>query len=569
MVTAFYFIVFVVSLIMMGMFLFRNKNADTLFVLFGIAVVTNCMGRYMVAASENLEMALRSNIFLYLGGCFAPPLVLFLLAQLCGRKIHTALKIFMVAFSSVVMALVMTIGRSGIYYKNVELAYGNGHNYLVKTYGPLHILYPIMMLMYAVIMVFYIVYAIKNRNRLSFRMVSTISVACFAVIAMYILERALGSNISFLSLGYLFGFALMIKQFDRLNIYDMSSNIINTVEKMNEYGYIVFDDKYRYISSNGYIKEIFPEINNWSVDREVAETDSVLYKAVVLYLRENGLSLERSAENVKSIQVGERFFDVNTRLISYKKNKKAGYLVEFIDRTLERKYYNAIEDYNADLKKEVETKTENILHIKDMMVLGMAEMVESRDNSTGGHIKRTSDVIKIFSEKLNECGDEYGFDEQFLQMLTKAAPMHDLGKIAVDDVILRKPGKFTPEEFEKMKVHPAEGAKIIENILRGVEDNEFVELASNVAHYHHEKWNGKGYPMGLAGTDIPIEARIMALADVFDALVSKRCYKDALSYDDAFRIIEESLGEHFDPKLGKIFLKCKTELVDLYSKLIS
>ena len=152
----------------------------------------------------------------------------------------------------------------------------------------------------------------------------------------------------------------------------------------------------------------------------------------------------------------------------------------------------------------------------------------------------------------------------FLRQVEKAAPMHDLGKIAIDDKILRKPGKYTEEEYAQMKKHAEEGARIVENILQGVEEYSFVEIAKNVAHYHHEKWNGKGYPEGLSGTDIPVEARIMALADVFDALVSKRCYKEAFSYDKAFAIIKESLGEHFDPELGRIFLECRTDLEALY-----
>lgn len=209
-------------------------------------------------------------------------------------------------------------------------------------------------------------------------------------------------------------------------------------------------------------------------------------------------------------------------------------------------------------------KTAHILHIKDMLVLGMADMVENRDNNTGGHIKRTSEVVKIFSDKLIPYCDELGFDRAFLSLVVKAAPMHDLGKIAIEDAILRKPGKYTDEEFLEMKKHTTEGARIVERILRGVEDEKFVNIARNIAHYHHEKWNGQGYPCGIAGENIPIEARIMALADVFDALVSKRCYKDAFSYDKAFEIIEESLGSHFDPELGKIFLTCRRELEMLY-----
>lgn len=186
------------------------------------------------------------------------------------------------------------------------------------------------------------------------------------------------------------------------------------------------------------------------------------------------------------------------------------------------------------LEKQVSEKTAHILHIKDMMVLGMADMVESRDSNTGGHIKRTSGVIKVFSDKLKSHSDKLHIDEAFLQQIVKAAPMHDLGKIAIDDAVLRKPGKYTEEEYTEMKRHTVEGARIVENILRGVEEDDFVQIAKNIAHFHHEKWNGQGYPLGLSKTEIPIEARIMALADVFDALVSKRCYKEAFSYDEAF-----------------------------------
>ena len=143
--------------------------------------------------------------------------------------------------------------------------------------------------------------------------------------------------------------------------------------------------------------------------------------------------------------------------------------------------------------------------------------------------------------------------------------MHDLGKIAVLDAILRKPGRFTAEEYDMMKAHAAEGARIVENVLSEVDDAGFKQIAINVAHYHHEKWDGSGYPEKLAGEAIPLEARIMALADVFDALVSKRCYKEAYSYDTAFSIIESSIGTHFDPQLGRIFLKCRHELEALYN----
>ncbi|MCI5750873.1 MAG: response regulator [Oscillospiraceae bacterium] len=228
-----------------------------------------------------------------------------------------------------------------------------------------------------------------------------------------------------------------------------------------------------------------------------------------------------------------------------------------ISRTLE------LEALRRDLSVQLEARTRHIKYIQDMMVLGMAAMVESRDLSTGGHIKRTSMVVKIFAERLSKEHDT--LKRSFLDMVIRAAPMHDLGKIAVDDRVLRKQGKFTPEEYAEMKKHSAEGSRIVKQILEGVEEEKFVRIAENVAHYHHEKWDGTGYPDGLAGEAIPIEARIMALADVFDALVSKRCYKEAYSYDTAFSIIDSSIGTHFDPQLGRLFLKSRPELEALYN----
>lgn len=560
MVVGFYFIVFVLAASMLISFLVRSKKADTLLIFFGIMITINCLGRYMLATSKTLDTAIWANKFLYVGGCYAPLLTVFLLARLCEHRVPNWLKILLISYSTLVLGLVMTIGKLDIYYKDVELAHGNGYSYLIKTYGPGHVLYPVMMMMYAVIMLMYLEYAIKKRSQLSFRVVVTLSVSCLSIIVLYILERLLGWNVSLLSVGYLIGIGFLINYFDRLNIYDMSSNIISTIEKMSEYGYIVFDYKYRYISSNEYLKEIFPEIKDFFVDREVSEVDSFFYHEIMEYL----YSWNETDNEKKTIAVDDRYFDLEIRIISYGKKEKMGYLIEFIDRTIEKQYYNTLQDYNVSLEKEVEQKTANILHIKDMMVLGMADMVESRDNNTGGHIKRTSAVVKIFSEKLGKYRDKFGFDHIFLDKVAKAAPMHDLGKIAIDDDILRKPGKYTPEEFDKMKEHAAEGARIVVNIMQGVEDDSFVQIAKNVANYHHEKWNGKGYPLGLQGENIPIEARIMALADVFDALVSKRCYKEAFSYDEAFQIIEESLGQHFDPELGRIFLGCRPELEAIY-----
>ena len=203
----------------------------------------------------------------------------------------------------------------------------------------------------------------------------------------------------------------------------------------------------------------------------------------------------------------------------------------------------------------------------DQLIVSLATMVESRDNSTGGHIKRTSDVVKILiDEILKDKDSNLKLTPEFCHNLIKAAPMHDLGKIAVDDAVLRKPGKFTPEEYNVMKTHAEEGARIVHEILKDTDDEAFHVIAENVAHFHHERWDGSGYPQNISGTGIPLEARIMAIADVYDALVSKRVYKERMSFEQADEIIMEGFGKHFDKQLEKYYVAARPRLEAYYSK---
>lgn len=547
---------FILSLVMIGIILGKYKKLDTLFFLLGLSIVVNCLGRFMLSSAQNLETAIWANLFLYVGGSYAPLLLVIVLFKVCNMRFPKIATIIMTAYSTIILLLVMSVGYTDLYYADVQLIKADGYSYLEKVYGPLHILYPIMMALYGIFLVVFVVRGIIHRKRISVRTVIGTGATGLVIISAYIIEQIIDLNITLMSVGYLIVMVFIIKFFDRINVYDMTANIVSFVENRGEFGYIVFDNKNRFISCNGYVAETFPEVKGWVVDSTIPVSDSPLYSEVVQFF----LGKEWEKGRSKIINIDDKFFEINVRPIQHGK-KHAGYVIEFTDRTLERKYYNSIENYNSQLEKEVAIKTADILHIKDMMVLGMADMVESRDNNTGGHIKRTSAIVKIFAEKLRSHCTELGISEKFLKQVEKAAPMHDLGKIAIGDDILRKPDKFTDDEFAEMKRHTTEGERIVTSILKGVEDDEFVEIARNVALYHHEKWNGKGYPTGIAGKEIPIEARIMALADVFDALVSKRCYKDAFSYDKAFSIIEEDLGTHFDPELGRIFLECREELI--------
>ncbi len=220
-----------------------------------------------------------------------------------------------------------------------------------------------------------------------------------------------------------------------------------------------------------------------------------------------------------------------------------------------------LEEKNRFFKQKSESSEMRIAEIQYNTIMGIADLVESRSGETGQHVKRTSSLVnKILLQAKKKGLWTDVLTDEFIDCVTRAAPMHDLGKIVIPDAILNKPGKFTPDEFEVMKSHASAGGKIVHDIIGGVEDKNYVDIASDIANFHHEKWNGKGYPTGKKGAEIPLSARIMAVADVFDALVSERCYKKPMSYDEAFALIEREAGEHFDPQVVELFLELKEQI---------
>lgn len=200
-------------------------------------------------------------------------------------------------------------------------------------------------------------------------------------------------------------------------------------------------------------------------------------------------------------------------------------------------------------------------------VMSFANLIENRDSSTGGHIKRTSRYVQLIAEELCRRGYyKEALTKDYIDNMLKAAPMHDIGKISVPDAILQKPGKLTAEEFEIMKLHSEKGGKIIRETFKNLGSEDYRNIAYEVARHHHEKWNGKGYPDGLKRKEIPLCARIMAVADVFDAVSEKRCYRDAMSLDKCFEIIEQGSGQDFDPIIAEAFLDIRDRVEAVHSE---
>ena len=201
------------------------------------------------------------------------------------------------------------------------------------------------------------------------------------------------------------------------------------------------------------------------------------------------------------------------------------------------------------------------------MIHALADIVESRDNNTGGHIKRTSKYVELIAQELRKTKlYDNVLSQDYIDALILAAPMHDIGKVAIPDKILQKQGKLTNEEYEIMKTHTTEGARLIEQSLK-IENDFCKKMIYEVVYYHHEKWNGKGYPTGKKEDEIPLGARIMAVADVFDAVSQNRCYREAMSLDESFEIIRKGIGTDFDPSVVQCFLNNKDTVIKIYNDL--
>ncbi len=229
---------------------------------------------------------------------------------------------------------------------------------------------------------------------------------------------------------------------------------------------------------------------------------------------------------------------------------------------------NELAKQNELLEKRVKERTYELEMIQDATIGAMASLAETRDNETGNHIRRTQNYVKVLAEELINMGhyaDE--LTPETITLLYKSAPLHDIGKVGIPDGVLLKPGKLTAEEFDVMKRHTILGRAVLMSVEDSIDFKcEFLTIAKEIAYSHQEKWDGSGYPEGLSGTDIPLSARLMALADVYDALICERVYKPAFPHDKALEIIAEGGGSHFEPLVVEAFLNVEHVFREIATK---
>ena len=295
-----------------------------------------------------------------------------------------------------------------------------------------------------------------------------------------------------------------------------------------------------------------PEIDGFEVIRRL-KNDSRYVEIPVIFLTAN----QDSEIEAKCLESGAIDF-VNKPFVPLVLKGRVKRVMELFS------YRKQLEEMVQDQAEIISERTEQITHIQNAVIVGMATLIEERDNSTGRHVKSTQHYVEMLCNALKERGmyrDQ--LTDDYIAQTIKATPLHDVGKIKIPDAILQKRGKLTEEEYDIIKNHSKFGAEIIDGILGEVEDPDYLQIARDIALYHHERWDGSGYPEGLRGENIPLCARIMSIADVFDALYEERVYKKAIRpVHVTLSIIEDGRGTQFDPDIADVFLELDNEIRD-------
>lgn len=567
-VIIFYTAMFGVSVFNLWMFIATRPRKNNVYypVMLFMMTVSNS-GYLTLALSKTVEGAIIGNRLCYLGGCCLMPCILMCLLDLCNIRTHYATTITLTGISIGLYCIILTTGHLPWYYVTQDIVIEHGYARLTRTTGPLYPLFYMHIILYVVAIIGIICYAIRRKKTVSYKNLIYLLNMVLVTTAVYFSKKLFGYHFNLIPLAYAIDGFILLALRRRVALYDVSTTVADSLTKQATYGYATFDNKKALLACNDMAKHIFPEFNGLYVDHPLPY-DTIFFEHVHDWIDE----LDETRQPVVHYETrGDREIKCTTSYIQKDFHSifhALGYMIEFFDVTDERRYLNLVEKYNEELKLDVEKETAHVKDIQNKLILGMANMIENRDNSTGGHIKRTSKCVEILVEELKRTDNHNRkntlYTNTFCNALIKAAPMHDIGKIAVPDAILKKPGRFTSEEFHQMQAHAPRGAELLATIIENVEDEYFVRIAKNMAHYHHERWNGTGYPEQLKGEEIPLEARIMALADVYDALVSERCYKDKMSFQDAADMIRAGIGSQFDPALANVFENCREQLEAYY-----
>ena len=528
----------------------KGSYMQNLMLLLLISVLVNLVGYLVELKSDSLETALIGVKIAYLGKPYITLCIFFFVVEFCKVNLSDLLKGALVAFHLLITTLVFTCDLHSFFYTSIQYIYSDSYCHLVLGHGLFYYLFIGMTLLYFIAIT---VIGIRKIRSTKDWLIKRQMFLCLAMITICLIGFLL--FLSGCTNGYdttVLSYFVCVQMLIILMIHFQLFNTLSFAkdESMDgmEEALFVFDNDDGVIYQNKNARLMQHYIENHYTEPFVQVLKELIQKNEHLIVK-NGYVFRGEEHDHEDVpQSANSVYHITGREIT-RQGRTYGYAVLVSDET--ESYY-----YTSHLEAKVSAKTHEIIKIQRSVIGSFAAMIEARDGITGLHIKNTSNFVKILTHAMQNS-PKYAdrITDDYAQMVSAAAKLHDIGKIAVPDYVLQKPGKLTDEEYEIMKKHPAEGARIIKETLGKLENDEYVHIAYNMAYYHHEKFAGGGYPCNLKGTKIPLSARIMAICDVYDALRSNRHYKEGFSMEKSVSIIRESRGSHFDPDITDIFLQ--------------
>lgn len=502
---------------------------QTTLLIMATATLLNFIGYLMEITSTSMETALMGVKVEYLGKPFIMLCLFFFVMQYCHIELPKPVSGFLVGMDVVITMLVFTCEDHNLFYDDIGFTTDGVFPHLLKSPGPMYYFNMVMMGCMATVCVFC---AVREWNTTDNRLVKKQSIYFILMIVTQAMGLAVylsgvTGGYDTMNIAYLLNIVLLAVSIFRYRLFEVLT--LAKEKALNDYqdGLIVLDNRDMVIYANQQAREIYPELNGEDYQGVIERLDCYMNLEEKLFYKNKVFLIKRQPIMQGGIPYGK----------TYK-------IIDITDS-----YY-----YATRLQNDVDEKTKQIKSMQSSVIESFANMIEARDGITGQHIKHTSAYVRILIYGLKQTGLYSDIlTDEYVATVIDVAPLHDIGKIAIMDQILKKNDKLSDEEYEAIKTHPRVGADIAEDILKGVESDSYIKIAKDVILYHHEKWDGTGYPAGLRGKKIPLCARIMAVADVYDALRSKRSYKDGFSKEKSRHIIVEGAGKHFDPDIVKVF----------------
>lgn len=442
-------IYFVMLMISIGYVLFLlsrfQKHISVYYFLMTVAVVIENLGYLQIAGAKTVEGALLGNQVYCLAYPFSLLFIIQVIADLCNTRIPAAVRGLCICNSFIIFLGASSVGRVDWYYRSVEMVIRDGYTFLEREYGPLHMLSPIYIVITLGCGLCIVANALRKKKHVS-RFVSVGSL-CLLILcsATFVGERMAGLKIELLPIAYTVCAGGILLMLNRVATYDVKGISREAIEESREYGFVICDGKFRLSGADEQAKKWFPELNKLKIDYRIQDSSTdFLLQLKKWVLREDPQDIVYFEREGRILEVCHSVPEMY---------RKKLHCICIRDDTPQQQYLRLVERYNEELGAQVKEKTARLVEVQNDIIVSMASIVENRDNNTGGHIRRTSDVVRVFVEHLLATDYSSTLTREIADYIIKAAPLHDFGKIAIPDSILNKPGKFVSEEYEIMKLH--------------------------------------------------------------------------------------------------------------------